>query len=429
MTTNLTPTLEYIHDIKEDIRLAINSRGGVVTGGVPFEQWGSVLAGLAFSQGTVQYPGTKPVKPKPKPTPVVTPYNPADLPSDFDIGTSGLTPIAVGFAYGSLQFDFTGAVGSVEGLIDPKPIPEPTPEPEPIANEYAFTINGQPPDVMTGVGTFNESTGTFTGYLWDDSLRTPGSPCSPDDPDSRDWCGSDASCAWYYASYDHLGYGNVITVGVENLPVTLYSAVVPVILRMDGGIRISAKYGFNFISPGETHINRLHPIQPWSSSLDVGGYFNKLLSATVPDGLRHGSAYFNWWVNLLSDLDASDTYESAYASNFTISYDISATGNIQEMLDVKFPGLGLHEQLAGFVATYNPSTFNVKNQPGNLALNGLIHRASSPIGFADERSEYVEYDGVSYLLEYGRAKELFNFEADITMTFSGVLLNSENNTA
>lgn len=122
MTTNLAPTLEYILAIKEDIRKAINSRGGVVTGGVPFEQWGSVLAGLAFDEDTIQNPKTKPVKatpaiPETPALPVVTPHNPTDLPSDFDIRTSGLTPIAVGFAYGSLQFDFTGAVGSVEEIV------------------------------------------------------------------------------------------------------------------------------------------------------------------------------------------------------------------------------------------------------------------------------------------------------------------------
>ena len=220
MTSNLIPTLEYIASIKEDIRLAINSRGGVVTGGVPFEQWGSILAGLVFDEDTVQNPGTKPVKPTPAPLPpappVVTPINPTDLPSDFDIGTSGLTPIAVGFAYGSLQFDFTGAVGSVEEVINP----EPEPEPDPIKNEYTFTINGQPPDVMTGIGTFNEVNGTFTGYLWDDAHATASTEAE------RDRCGSDASCAWGYAhGYTYgSGYGRYYyyaTVDVENLPVTL----------------------------------------------------------------------------------------------------------------------------------------------------------------------------------------------------------------
>ena len=375
MAANILPTLEYIQAIKVDIADAIISRGGELSG-IPFEQWGSILAGLVFDEDTVQNPKTKPVKatpaiPETPALPVVTPHNPTDLPFDFDIRTSGLTPIAVGFAYGSLQFDFTGAVGSVEGngkntgwapytgplftnsaeyieakrmdwmdAVDSNPegiwvsrilweysgtgsppysntvsvyidearenqitsamysngkfysqvdvsfytiqssnsgdrnsgsialiksgicapivdlnakdsgevvspnwdsypvycygdvfvmwdgneypidsadrcaLVAPTPEPEPIVGEYKFTINGQPQDVMTGIGTFNEVNGTFTGKLRRISNIEGGEP-------GGGWCGSDASCAWFYANYVYRGDYNYITVGVENLPVTL----------------------------------------------------------------------------------------------------------------------------------------------------------------------------------------------------------------
>lgn len=116
ITSNILPILEYIAAIKEDIRDAIVSRGGNLNG-IPFTQWHTVVAGLSFGDDPVP---TKPVPVKPVPpppplVPVVTPINPVTLPPNYDMATDGLTPISVAFAYGALQFDFTGEIGSVEG--------------------------------------------------------------------------------------------------------------------------------------------------------------------------------------------------------------------------------------------------------------------------------------------------------------------------
>jgi hypothetical protein len=94
---------------------------------------------------------------------------------------------------------------------------------EPTANEYQFTIDGQSPDVMTGIGTFNEVEGTFTGNLWNSLLHVAAESAPVQ------WCGSDASQAWNFANatfYNGAHYSYVV--GVENIPVTLYSTVVPI---------------------------------------------------------------------------------------------------------------------------------------------------------------------------------------------------------
>ncbi len=48
--TNTQAVLAYLQSIKADIRAAIVARGGNVEG-VPFEQWGDVVAGLSFDSG------------------------------------------------------------------------------------------------------------------------------------------------------------------------------------------------------------------------------------------------------------------------------------------------------------------------------------------------------------------------------------------
>ena len=111
---------------------------------------------------------------------------------------------------------FNGLANKIDPSIPVRPIPdlEPPIKPvEPIVKEYAFTINGQPPDVMKGTGTFNLVDGTFTGEIGEITPKY--------DVTSRYECGSDASCAWNNA---YAGGGFYGRVGVENLPITLESA-------------------------------------------------------------------------------------------------------------------------------------------------------------------------------------------------------------
>ena len=51
MTPQLQTALDFIASVKADIYNAITSKGGNLNG-VPFEQWGSVIAGLQFGQPT-----------------------------------------------------------------------------------------------------------------------------------------------------------------------------------------------------------------------------------------------------------------------------------------------------------------------------------------------------------------------------------------
>jgi hypothetical protein len=107
MFTQVQNKLTYIRLVKDDIRSAIEARGGNLTG-VPFDQWGTVIRAMSF--------GIAPISPMPAPRLPET-ISPINTPPNYDPATDGLTPISVAFAYGVLQFDFTGEEGSIEVVI------------------------------------------------------------------------------------------------------------------------------------------------------------------------------------------------------------------------------------------------------------------------------------------------------------------------
>ncbi len=85
------------------------------------------------------------------------------------------------------------------------------------AGVYTFTITGQSATLMRGIGMLNASTNRFTGDIMCDPATVSGI-CGTY---GRFWCGSDASCAFYYImNYNtHNGY-NTPAVIVTALPIS-----------------------------------------------------------------------------------------------------------------------------------------------------------------------------------------------------------------